>query len=97
MIVGISIFELHLPAARSLKQKRKVVRSLVDRIHQRFKVSVIESDHHDLHQRTELAVALVARSDSDAEQLFDAIRRLVDQQLDCVLSYWDPQYLEVSS
>lgn len=97
MIVGISIFELHIPQSRSLKQKRKVVKSLVDRIHHRFKVSVIESDHHDLHQRAELAVALVALSDSEADRMFDTIRELVDRQLDCVLSYWDPQLMDVSS
>lgn len=96
MIVGISIFELHLPQARSLKQKRKVVKSLVERIHKRFKVSVIESDHHDLHQRAEIAIALVALSDGEAGRIFDTIRDLVDQEMECVLSFWDPQLMDVS-
>ena len=33
MLIGISVFELHLPHARSLKEKRKVVKGLIDRIH----------------------------------------------------------------
>jgi uncharacterized protein len=97
MVVGISIFELHLPQAGSLKNKRKVVKSLVERIHQRCKVSIIESDHHDLHQRAELAVALVALSETEAERLFDLIRQLIDQNFDCVLLNWDPQLLDAAS
>ena len=97
MIVGLSIFELHLPQSRSLKQKRKVVKGLVERIHQRFKVSIIESDHHDLHQRAEISIALVALRDSEAERIFDLIRNLVDQEFEASLLHWDPQLMDVSS
>ena len=61
MLIGISIFELHLPQSRSLKEKRKVVKSLIDRIHRRFRVSIAETDFHDLHQRTEMAIAAIVR------------------------------------
>ena len=57
MVVGVSIFELHLPAAQSLKQKRKVIKSLIDRVHHRFRVSIAETDFHDLHQRCEISIA----------------------------------------
>ena len=97
MIVGISIFELHLPGAQSLKQKRKVVKSLIDRIHQRLKVSIIESDYHDKHQRAQLALALVARSDGEAEKLFDRIRDLIDLSGDAMLTDWRPELIDVAS
>ncbi|MEM8996469.1 MAG: DUF503 domain-containing protein [Acidobacteriota bacterium] len=96
MIVGISVFELHLPGAQSLKQKRKVVKSLVERIHQRLKVSIIESDHHDLHQRAQIALALVARNESDAERLFDRVRDLVDLSGDAMLTDWRPELIDVA-
>ena len=96
MIFGLSVFELHLPQAQSLKHKRKVVKSLVERIHHRCKVSIIESDHHDLHQRAELALALVARTEGDAERLFDKVRDLIDLQGDAVLLSWQPELLEVA-
>ena len=96
MILGLSIFELHLPQSRSLKQKRKVVKGLVERIHKRFKVSIIESDHHDLHQRSEISIALVALCESEAERIFDAIRGLVDQEFDAALLRWDPQLMDVT-
>ena len=66
MVVGISVFELHVPGSRGLKEKRKVVKSLLDRIHQRYRVSVTETDLHDLHQRAEIGLALVTRTEEEA-------------------------------
>ena len=60
MVVGVSVFELHLPASRSLKEKRRVVKSFVERLHERLRVSVAETGFHDLHQRAEIGVAAVA-------------------------------------
>ena len=94
MVIGISVFELHIPQARSLKQKRKVVRGLVDRIHRRFRVSISETDFHDLHQRSEIAIAAVARSETDSQRLMDSIRNLIDLEHDAMLVHWDPQLIE---
>ncbi len=94
MVVGVSIFELHLPQARSLKQKRKVIKSLIDRIHRRFRVSIAETGHHDLHQRSEVSIAAVAVSPSDGQYLMDAIRDLIDSEPAAILTQWDPQLLE---
>ncbi|MEM8932477.1 MAG: DUF503 domain-containing protein [Acidobacteriota bacterium] len=95
MVIGLSTFELHLPHAHSLKDKRKVVKGLVDRVHHRFKVSIIESGHHDLRQRAEVTLVLVALTDTEAEQIFDAIRRLIDEIFDAVLVRWDPELMDV--
>lgn len=94
MVVGVSIFELHLPAARSLKAKRRVVKGLIDRVHKRFRVSIAETDHHDLHQRSEISIAAIARSPSDGDRLMNAIRNLIDELPEAVLTRWDPQFLE---
>lgn len=94
MVIGISIFELHVPAARSLKQKRKVIRSLIDRIHQRFRVSIAETDYHDLHQRSEITLAAVAQSESEGLKIMDVVRDLIDSQPEAQLLMWDPQILE---
>lgn len=94
MVIGISVFELHVPGSRSLKQKRKVVRGLIDRIHQRFRVSIAETGHHDLHQRSEIAVAAVAQNPTEGQRLMDRIRELIDAQGEAILVHWDPQMLE---
>ncbi len=94
VVVAISVFELHIPACRSLKQKRKVVKGLVERIHSRFRVSIVESDFHDLHQRAEIALAAVHTRATDLENLLEAIRRIIDAELSAVLTRWEPQILE---
>ena len=94
MVVGVSVFELHVPASRSLKEKRKVVKSLIDRIHQRFRVSIAETDFHDLHQRAEIAIALVALSEGEGQKLMDAIRSLIDSEPRAALTYWNPDWME---
>ena len=95
MIVGISIFELHLPSSRSLKDKRRVVKSLIDRVHQRYRVSIAETDFHDLHQRAEIAVAAVtAGGESEMERMMDEVRNLVESEPEVFLTRWEPQMLE---
>src|SRR2546428_368362 len=54
------VWELHLPACQSLKDKRTIVKSLKDRMHNRFNVSVAETAHHDLWQRAELTASVVS-------------------------------------
>ena len=94
MTVGISVFELHLPGARSLKEKRRVIRSLLDRIAGRYRVSIYESDYLDLHQRAEIALAMIGPNQTDVSRVLDKIRNLVDDEGNCFLTHWEPQFLE---
>ncbi len=96
MVVAISVFELHLPRSRSLKEKRRVVKSLTERIHRRHRVSVAETDFHDLRQRAEIGIAAVGTSHHRLERQMDAIRRLADEESDAILLGWEPEYLESS-
>ncbi|HWP38042.1 MAG TPA: DUF503 domain-containing protein [Gemmatimonadales bacterium] len=77
MVVGIVTWELHLNGCRSLKDKRQILASLKDRLHNRFNVSVAETGHQDLWQRAELACCVVAQSRRYAEQVLGAADRLV--------------------
>ncbi len=78
MIVGLITWELHLAACHSLKEKRHIVKSLKDRLHQRFNVSAAETDHHDLWQRAELSVVVVSTDRLHAEQVLREADRLVE-------------------
>jgi uncharacterized protein YlxP (DUF503 family) len=98
MIIGISVFELHLPASRSLKDKRRVVKSLIERLHQRFRVSIAETDFHDLHQRAEIAIAVVvAGGESEMDKMMEQMRDIVESDPEVYLTRWDPQILEGES
>lgn len=77
MVVALVTWELHLAGCQSLKDKRKIVKSLKDRLHNRFNVSVAETNHHDLWQRAELACCVVARDRRQAESVLSSADRLV--------------------
>lgn len=94
MVVGVSVFELQVPAARGLKEKRKVVKSLIDRIHRRFRVSIAETDLHDLHQRAEISIAAVTLNEYEGRRLMDSIRDLIEAEPEAVLTFWEPQLME---
>ena len=77
MVVAIATWELHLNGCQSLKDKRRILKSLKDRLHQRFNVSVAETDHQDLWQRAELTCSVVATDRRHAESVLTAADRLV--------------------
>ena len=78
--VGILTVELHFPESDSLKGKRKYVKSAKARLHERFGASVAEVDHHDLWQRSTLAVACVSRGQRELDELLDAVVRYLGSQ-----------------
>jgi uncharacterized protein YlxP (DUF503 family) len=69
--------DLHLPACRSLKEKRAVLRPIVDGVRNRFGVSVAETNHQDQWQRAEVGVAVVSGSPKVATELVDDVERFV--------------------
>lgn len=77
MIVGLITWELHLMGCQSLKDKRRVLKSLKDRLHNRFNVSAAETEHHELWQRAELTAAVVSTERGHAEQVLREADRLV--------------------
>ncbi len=78
MIVGLITWDLHLDACHSLKEKRQIVKSLKDRLHQRFNVSAAETDHQDVWQRAEVSACVVSTDRRHAEQVLREADRLVD-------------------
>jgi len=71
------VWELHLAACQSLKDKRAVLKSLKDRLHNRFNVSVAETAHQELWQRAELTAAVVSTDRRHAESVLREADRLV--------------------
>lgn len=80
MVIGVAAWELEVLGAQSLKEKRRVVKSLKDRLHGRFNVSVAETAHHDLWQRAELTACVVATEAAHADSVLESADRLVNQE-----------------
>jgi uncharacterized protein YlxP (DUF503 family) len=73
MVVGICTVELFLPNNGSLKDKRRIVKSIKDRMKQRFNVSVAEIDDQELWQKTVLGIACVSNDKGHINQTLDRV------------------------
>jgi hypothetical protein len=73
--VGSLTVDLHLPEAGSLKDKRKHLQRVKAGLVRRFSCAVAEVDHHDLHRRARLTLAVVTREAGECDLLLDAASR----------------------
>lgn len=78
MYVGLCSLDLHIEHAQSLKEKRQVVRKVIDNIKNKFPVSISEVDGQDLWQRAVIGVAVVSPSASLIESIFSKIEDFIE-------------------
>lgn len=76
-MVGVLLVELHIPTARSLKEKRAAIRPILDVARTRYRVAISEVGYQDLHQRAMLEVAAVASAQHVVTETLDAVERLI--------------------
>lgn len=69
MFILVMRFVIRLPWVKSLKDKRRVKRSLVDSLNRRYNVSVKEVEAQDIQQTLVIGLSHTALSQSDAEQM----------------------------
>jgi len=75
MVVGILRLTLYVPGASSLKDKRQVLRKVVDRLRARFNVSVAEVGENDIWQRAVVGIAAIANDHSFVNEVLDKCAR----------------------
>lgn len=73
MVVGVGSLDLHIPEAQSLKEKRSVVRSVVQRLQNQFHLSVAEVDSLDLLQKATIGFAVVTNDGRLANSILDKV------------------------
>jgi uncharacterized protein YlxP (DUF503 family) len=69
--------ELHIPHAHSLKDKRAVIKPILEGCYRRFRVAAAEVDHQERWQRASLAVAAVSATPGHLEEVLDRVERFV--------------------
>jgi uncharacterized protein YlxP (DUF503 family) len=86
MHVGVLRLTFHLPAARSLKDKRFSVRSFKDRIRARFGVSVAEVEAQDLLQRAVFGVCVVSADAEQCDSVLSKVAHMAETDAGMVLA-----------
>ena len=79
MVVGVLRLTLYIPGASSLKDKRQVLRKVIDRLRSRFNVSVAEVGDNDIWQRAVVGITAVANDHSFVNEVLDKCVRDTDQ------------------
>lgn len=80
MIVGVLTVDLFLGEANSLKEKRRVLKSVIDRIKARFNVSVAEVGDQDTWQRSTIGISFISCEQAHVHQVFAAVVRFIEAQ-----------------
>lgn len=80
MVVGLAVWEFILPGCASLKEKRGVLKSLKDRLHNQYNVSVAETAYNDAHQRAQLAACVVSGDRAHANSVLSAVDRFLEDE-----------------
>ncbi len=93
MVVGLGVIIFRLHDCRSLKSKRKIVKSVIGQMRNHFNVSAAETGANDVHQRAEIGFALVGNSapliNSKIDKVFNMVENLclaemIDTQMEII-------------
>lgn len=86
MTIGLLEIDLQIPGARSLKDKRRVVKSLKERMRARYNCSVAETEFHDTWGRARLAVCVLSTESRHANEQLNEIVRFASMHRDAVMA-----------
>ncbi len=89
MIVGSCLIDLDIPGAQSLKDKRSVVRSILARVQNQFKISVAEVGDLDHWRSAQLGFVVVSNSAPHASEVLQKAVRYVEG------GHWDAEITDV--
>lgn len=78
MIVGTCLIEIDIPGAQSLKDKRSVVKSMIARVQQQFKISAAEVGDLDHWRSAQIGLAVVSNSAPHASEVLQKAVRYLD-------------------
>jgi uncharacterized protein YlxP (DUF503 family) len=76
MVIGVCRLDLLIGESQSLKEKRRIVKQIIDRVKHRFNVSIAEVGNNDLWQSAQLGLCLVSND-----------RRFTNSSLDTILDF----------
>ena len=80
------IVELNLPGLNSLKEKRRRIKSLLARLHNKFNVSVAEVDFNDSHRTACLGAAIVSNDKRFADQVIASVVKMIEGESEMIVT-----------
>ena len=85
MIIGSCKIYLEAEWVFSLKDKRMIVKSLVEKIRRKFNVSVAEVENNDIHKSIVIGIACVTNETSHADSIINNVINFIENNTDAVI------------
>jgi hypothetical protein len=79
MITGICRLEMILYDSSSLKDKRRILKGLVERLRSKYNVSVAEVDHNDKWQAASIGISTVSNSTAQVNRVLDSVIKFIER------------------
>ena len=79
MNTGVCRIKLHIPQIQSLKQKRRVIKSLTARLRNQYNISISEVDDQDLWQIATLGISCVSNNSNHIDETLTKVVNYITQ------------------
>ncbi len=97
MHVAIVRIELHIPSSRSLKEKRALLKPIVEGMRHKFSLSVAETDFQDKWQRAEIGVAVISATAGHAQEVVESVERWVWSRPDVEVCRFETEWVDAGA
>ncbi|NLO89130.1 MAG: DUF503 domain-containing protein [Clostridia bacterium] len=78
VVLGVCTVEVHIPCSNSLKNKRGILKSIIQRMRNKFNVSVCELEKQDLWQMAVLGIACISTDKNVLYRTFNEIEKFIE-------------------
>ena len=78
-MIGVCKLDLRIPENHSLKEKRHVLRKLIDRVRTRFNVAISEVGDNDVWQRAQMGFCTVGNDRRHINSSLDKVIYFIEQ------------------
>lgn len=82
MVVGTCTYDIYISNSHSLKDKRRVLKSMIERVKNKFNVSIAEVDLQDNWQRAVVGLATVSNNTTRVNQVLNNITNFIENSHD---------------
>lgn len=92
MHIGICKIKLYLPESQSLKEKRRVIKSIIARLKNRFNVAIAEIEAQDMHQSAVLGAVTVANEVKFVDKILAQCVKFIEENSSVVLIDYETEF-----
>lgn len=85
LLIGLINFDLYLPMVSSLKEKRSIIKSLIEKSRNKFNLAVSETDDNDLWKNANISAVTVSNERKYIDSLFSKYVNFIDENTEVVL------------